>query len=109
MEREKFYQSKTWKLVRKNIWLKQACLCAECKRPVYVDGISDYIPKKKRLKGIVHHKEFLTESNINDVFVSLNEDNLVGLCINCHNKKHFKTGCLKDDVRFNEKGDLISK
>lgn len=109
MTRKEFYQSKVWKQVRKNIWLKQSCLCAECHRPVYVDKISEWIPKEKRLKGIVHHKEYLNDININDESISLNEDNLEGLCIDCHNKEHFTTDVTKSDVMFDEEGNLVKR
>lgn len=109
MTRKEFYQSKAWKQVRKNIWLKQSCLCAECHRPVYVDKISEWIPKEKRLKGIVHHREYLNDININDESISLNEDNLEGLCIDCHNKEHFTTDVTKSDVMFDEEGNLVKR
>lgn len=109
MERYEFYQTKTWKQVRKNIWLKQSCLCNRCHRPVYVNGISEWISKEKRLKGIVHHKEYLTDLNYSDNNIALNEDNLEGLCIDCHNKEHFKTDILKDGLVFDEEGNLVRK
>ena len=46
--RKDFYNSKAWKTVRKNVWIKQNLLCNRCHKPVYVDGLSDYIPKDKR-------------------------------------------------------------
>lgn len=109
MERKEFYQSKVWKQVRKNIWLKQSCLCARCHRPVYVNNISEWIPKEKRLKGIVHHKEYLNDININDESISLSEDNLEGLCIDCHNNEHFSTNVTKSDVMFDEEGNLVKR
>ena len=51
-----FYHTKAWKQVRKNVWIKQNLLCAICNKPVYVDGLSEYLPKEKRRTGIVHHK-----------------------------------------------------
>lgn len=107
MTREEFYQTKAWKSVRKNIWLKQSCLCNRCHRAVYVNGISDFIPKEKRLKGIVHHKKYLTNDNFNDINVALNEDNLEGICINCHNKEHFDKGTTRYDVMFDKDGNLV--
>ena len=104
-----FYQSKAWKQVRKNIWLKQSCLCAECHRPVYVDKISEWIPKEKRLKGIVHHKIHLDFINVHDDSIALNEDNLEGLCIDCHNKEHFTTNILKEGLMFDDNGNLVER
>lgn len=107
MTREKFYQTKAWKNVRKTIWLKQSCLCNRCNRPVYVNGISEWIPKDKRLKGIVHHKEYLTDNNFKDDSIAFNEDNLEGICIDCHNKEHFKTNSIRDGLMFDEDGNIV--
>lgn len=107
MTRQEFYQTKTWKKVRKAIWLKQSCLCNRCHKPVYVNGISKWIPKEKRLKGIVHHKEYLTDINYTDDSIALNEDNLEGICIDCHNKEHFSAGVTRDDVMFDEEGNIV--
>ncbi len=104
-----FYKSKAWRDVRLNVWRKQYCLCARCKKPVYVSGISEYIPKEKRVKGIVHHIEYLNETNINDISKTLDESNLEGLCIDCHNKEHFETGSTRSDYTFDENGNLIKK
>ena len=49
--RRYFYNSKLWNNVRKNVWIKQNLLCSVCGKPVYVDGISDYLPKEKRRTG----------------------------------------------------------
>ena len=108
--RQSFYNSKAWKDMRKYIWLKQSCLCARCHRAVYVDGISDYIPKEKRLVGIVHHEEYLNDFNILDDSIALNEDLLKGICIDCHNEEHnLGSGVTKKDVMFDENGNLIPK
>lgn len=104
--REDFYNSKAWKRVRKNIWIKQNLLCARCGKPVYVDGISDWIPKERRVKGIVHHKEYLNDTNIGDESITLNEENLEGLCIDCHNHEHFKTKATRNEYTFDENGNL---
>lgn len=82
--RKDFYKSKVWKKSKNTIWLKQNCLCAICHLPVYVDGISDYLPKNKRRTGIVHHIKELTELNVYDNNIALGEDNLIGVCKYCH-------------------------
>lgn len=105
----KFYKSKAWNDVRKIIWLKQNLLCNRCHKPVYVDGISEYIPKDKRVKGIVHHKEYISDSNINDINITLNQDNLEGLCIDCHNKEHITTQSTRQEYKFDELGNLIKR
>ena len=107
--RKDFYQSKVWKLVKRNVWLKQSCLCAECHKPVYVDGISEYIPKEQRRTGIVHHKIWLDDSNVYDENISLNEDNLVGICKECHEREHHKDMSTRNDVMFDDDGNLIKR
>lgn len=109
MSRVDFYKSKVWKRVRKNVWLKQNLLCARCKKPVYVDGLSEWIPKEKRTKGIVHHKEYITDLNVYDDNITINEDNLEGLCIDCHNEEHFKQSATRSEYAFDELGNLIKK
>lgn len=100
------YKSKAWKRVRLNVCLKQGCLCARCLRPVYVDGISQWIPKEKRLKGIVHHKEYLTDENYMDDQIAYDEDNLELLCIDCHNREHYLQATRKD-LKFDADGNIV--
>lgn len=107
--RKDFYQSKAWKQVRKNVWIKQNLLCAICNRPVYVDGLSEYLPKEKRRRGIVHHKIELDETNVYDNNISLNEDNLIGVCKECHEQIcHVNLPCRKDMI-FDEDGYIIKR
>ena len=53
----------------------------------------------------VHHKILLTPSNIFDTNVTLNKENLIYLCKECHNKEHerFK----KSKPMFDSCGNLI--
>ena len=105
--RKDFYQSKAWKDVRKTIWLKQNLLCNRCHKPVYVDGISEWIPKENRRTGIVHHKEYLNEVNIDDDNITLNEDNLEGICKECHEKEHHQDIATRKGYEFDIQGNLI--
>lgn len=107
--RKKFYQSKAWNDVRKNVWLRQNLLCNRCHKPVYVDGISEYLPKDRRVMGIVHHKEYLDETNVYDINITLNLDNLEGLCKDCHEKEHARGQGIRKGYRFDENGNLISE
>lgn len=107
--RQYFYKSKVWKNVRHSIWLKQNLLCAICHKPVYVAGISDYIPKENRRTGIVHHKIWLDNNNINDDDITINDDNLIGVCKECHENIHHPDVSHRKDVMFDDDGNLISK
>ena len=107
--RKDFYQSKAWKQVRKNVWIKQNLLCAICNKPVYVDGLSDYLPKEKRRTGIVHHKIWLDNNNIQDDNITLNEDNLIGICKECHELVHHENKSCRKDMIFDEDGYIIKR
>lgn len=67
------------------------------------------MPKEKRRIGIVHHKQFLNEDNYYDMEIAFGEDNLVGLCIDCHNEIHKPAHCVKEEYKFDEFGQLIRK
>lgn len=107
--RKDFYNSKAWKIVRKNIWIKQNLLCNRCKKPVYVDGLSDYLPKQYRRTGIVHHKKYLDNSNVYDDSITLDENNLEGLCKECHEKEHHQDEVTRLGYEFDEEGNIIKK
>lgn len=107
--RKDFYNSKVWKTVRKNIWLKQNCLCAICGKPVYVSGITEYVPKENRRIGIVHHKEHLDNTNVYDDNITINEDNLIGVCKECHEELHHQDIANRIGYSFDEDGNLIKK
>ena len=108
-ERIAFYKSKLWNQVKNSVWLKQYCLCAYCNRPVYVDGISEWIPKEQRLKGIVHHIEHLHSNNLDDDSIAIDENNLIGLCIDCHNEIHHLDKANRNNYSFDENGNLVPK
>lgn len=105
--RKDFYNSKAWKQVRKTIWLKQNLLCGICGLPVYVDGLSEWIPKDKRRIGIVHHKEHLNNTNVYDDNITLNEDNLIGVCKSCHENIHHQDIAKRNTIQFDEDGNVI--
>lgn len=107
--RKDFYHSKAWNQVRKNVWIKQNLLCAECGKPVYVDGLSDYLPKDKRRTGIVHHKIWLDNNNIQDDSITLDENNLIGVCKDCHEAIHHANMSCRKDLMFDENGNIIPK
>lgn len=70
-----FYKSKAW-LKCRNAYIRQRIgidggMCEECK------DAQGYI---------VHHKTRLTKENVNDPEVSLNTDNLMYVCKECHDQ-----------------------
>ncbi len=90
----KFYRSKAWKECRKAYISKCGGLCELClKKGQIVPGY------------IVHHKTHLTEDNYNDPSVSLNFDNLMYVCFNCHQALHFKK--TSDRYVIDDNGNVI--
>ena len=74
---QKFYLSQAWIKCR-NAYVKSVGgLCEECLKK----GI--YKPIEE-----VHHKIFLTPNNISNPNVTLNWENLIGLCRECHKEMH---------------------
>lgn len=107
--RKTFYNSKVWKQVKKSIWLKQNLLCNRCGKPVYVDGLSEWLPKDKRRTGIVHHKIYLDDTNVYDDNIAIDESNLEGICKDCHEEEHHQDQVTRSGLMFNENGELIKK
>lgn len=74
---KRFYSSKQWQDCRNEYSRMQGHLCEDClKRGIYTPGIE------------VHHIEELTPMNIERPEVTLNFDNLVLLCRDCHKARH---------------------
>lgn len=86
-EVEAFYHSKAWINCRNSFMDAVNYICNRCGSPA----------------AICHHKEYITINNINNPDITLNWDNLEPLCLDCHNKEHFKQD---DGYFFNEDGDI---
>ena len=87
-------------------------MCERCDRVCWTKGDKRYIEAKKQghdvAFGIVHHKTYLNDINVNDPNISLNWDNLEYLCIECHNKEHMTKNIeVRDDVKFDVDGNII--
>lgn len=87
----KFYRSKEWKKCREYIYKKYHGVCAQC------GAIGEE----------VHHIIFLTPLNINDPEITLGEDNLILLCRTCHSNKHKDVLVTRENLMFNEFGELV--
>jgi len=72
-----FYRSRAWQACRQAVIDRQHGLCADCLKH------GDYTPIAD-----VHHVVELTEDNVGNPEISLNPDNCVGLCKECHNARH---------------------
>ena len=67
------------------------------------------MPKEKRRAGIVHHKIWLDNNNIEDDNITLNEDNLIGVCKECHENIHHENKSCRKDMMFDENGYIIKR
>ena len=74
---ESFYKSTQWHKTREVALMRDNYLCVLCAK----EGKT--IPA-----DVVHHKEHLTEANVNNPNVSLNLDNLISLCAEHHFQEH---------------------
>lgn len=89
-----FYQSAAWKRTRQTVVKRANGLCERCKAAgLYVPGV------------IVHHKEYITPTNVQDASITLNLDNLEYLCEDCHNKEHKAKP--NNRYRFDSDGKLL--
>ena len=67
-----FYDSALWGRIREGILMRDRYTCVYCGRPAQE----------------VHHKIHLSETNINDSNITINADNLISLCRDCHCREH---------------------
>lgn len=87
-----FYQSKEWRAFRDLVIMQ---------RMTPEGFVIDEITGKPILKAfdiILHHKEFLTEDNVNDASVSLNPDNIQIVSHRTHNYIHNKLGYKRREI-----------
>lgn len=88
-----FYQSKEWinlvKVIRDERQKDEEGnnICEHCGKPIIL-----------KYDCIGHHKEELTEANVNDYSISLNPDNVALVHHKCHNKIHERFGCYQRKV-----------
>lgn len=74
---KQFYGSTAWQQCRDTYRQKAAGLCEDCRKRGIINAGDE-----------VHHVIWLTPQNINDPNITLNFDNLVLLCHECHMKRH---------------------
>lgn len=77
-----FYRSREWEGLRKRITLSRVdeygdLRCEHCNKVLL-----------KPYDAICHHVVELTEENVHDAGIALNEDNIQVICHRCHNKVH---------------------
>lgn len=87
-----FYRSKKWEkfrqvVVNERLTDKGESICELCGKPIV-----------NRYDLILHHKTELNETNVKDVNISLNPDNIMLLHFKCHNKIHERYEYFKQHV-----------
>lgn len=107
MTRKQFYNSPQWKVKRKEIRIRDRMICQHCKKPI--KGV--YMELKDGRKflryGIVDHIIELTDDNVCDYDIALNNNNLQLLCLNCHNTKTFSQGfIINGEFQFNRRNEI---
>ena len=88
-----FYSSKEWLafrdiVIHNRLNEEGISICEHCHKPIV-----------KAYDLILHHIEELTEDNVNDVAISLNEDNIQIVHFGCHNKIHDRLGLSGDSKK----------
>lgn len=94
---QSFYKSAQWRHCRDAYIRSVGGLCERCKAVGIISPAT-----------IVHHRVHLNGDNYNDPSISLNFDNLEALCLDCHNKEHFKDTQVPLRWRY-ENGQLVIK
>ena len=74
---ESFYKSTTWQKTRELCIHRAGGLCERCLKEGLITPAV-----------VVHHIKPITPENINDPNITLNQDNLMALCVDCHAKIH---------------------
>lgn len=90
-----FYRSKKWNKLKLFFYFKKNAKCEKCGR----------LLGKKEFN--VHHKIELTDENVDDPTISLNEGLLELLCIDCHNLEHNRFKKCEERVIFDVNGNVI--
>ena len=94
MTREQFYHSKEWKRLSRAFLLSKSYICERCGRPA----------------SVAHHRVHVSDGNVYDPNITLNDAQLEALCLDCHNTEHHgKGGAVVVGLGFDEIGDLIPR
>lgn len=63
-----FYRSKQWRKARAAYMEARHHVCERCGRPA----------------TIVHHRQHITPGNVSDPSITLNPENFMAVCVDCH-------------------------
>lgn len=88
---EAFYHSAAWKKAKRLAMQLNCGICERCGRPA----------------KIVHHRTALTPEKIGNQKIALGQENLMTLCVDCHNRIHAKDSSLIEGLEFDGRGQLV--
>jgi len=80
-ELKAFYNSSSWQRLRAVTIAERGPVCEKCHKVI-----------SNPLDCQIHHKRELTPENVRDINISLNPDNLMVLCHDCHDAIHNRFG-----------------
>jgi hypothetical protein len=83
---QSFYNTEKWKKFRLGLIAERGNKCQKCGKVII---------KSVDITG--HHKTELTPENVNDVMISLNPENVLLVCYECHNEIHHRYGHTNKD------------
>ena len=72
-----FYSSQAWQHMRDYVFRRDQGLCQDCLKKGRITPAEE-----------VHHITPITPENITDPSITLNEENLISLCKECHKARH---------------------
>ena len=90
-EQKSFYKSKAWQQTQAAYMASKNYICERCGNPA----------------RIVHHRKYITPSNIHDQSITLDWGHLEALCQDCHNKEHSCKPATMPGLCFDRNGNLI--
>ncbi len=96
--KRKFYNSTAWRKLSAYYAASKGWICERCK--------NKNVDFTKPIYGQLHchHIQELTDDNIQNPDIALNEDNLILLCRVCHNRQHSDSEVLAPGLYFDENG-----
>lgn len=90
-----FYNSNEWGACKEQVLHERvkndgSVICEYCGEPI----VKGFNPQANNNKGamVFHHKNYLTQLNVNDASISINPSNIQILHWHCHNKVHERFG-----------------
>ena len=92
---EAFYKSRQWQACRDLVIARAGGLCQMCMKKGLI-----------KAAAVEHHIKPITPQNINDPMITLNTDNLMALCTDCHAEIH--SGKAQKRYKVDELGRVTS-